>query len=233
LEHVRAAVLEARKRVSGIGVRQVRLTSGLILFSYLLSHFTNHALGIISLDVMEYGLRFHMGFWRSPVGTILLYPALTVHASLGLWALYQRRQFKWKSTELIQLIFGLSIPALLCWHLISQRVSVELYGLQKSYGQTLYAFWMVRPDLAAIQVILVTWPGHMPASAWGCGCDCGHGFRVRRRTCFSPPFCCRSLHCSDFISREKLSSSSRKIRSGLQKCGLLLAWAPRRSGQRS
>jgi adenylate cyclase len=102
---------------------------------------------------MEYGLRFHMGFWRSSVGTILLYPALTVHASLGLWALYQRRQFKWKSTELIQLIFGLSIPALLCWHLISQRVSVELYGLQKSYGQTL--FWMVRPDLAAIQVILV------------------------------------------------------------------------------
>jgi hypothetical protein len=40
----------------GIGVRQVRLTSGFVLFSYLLSHFINHALGNISLDAMEYGL---------------------------------------------------------------------------------------------------------------------------------------------------------------------------------
>ncbi|MET0539998.1 MAG: hypothetical protein ABWZ64_18990 [Xanthobacteraceae bacterium] len=42
MDHVRAAVLEAHKRVRGIGVRQVRLASGLILFSYLLSHYTNH-----------------------------------------------------------------------------------------------------------------------------------------------------------------------------------------------
>jgi len=29
------------------GMRQVRLTCGLILFAYLINHFVNHALGII------------------------------------------------------------------------------------------------------------------------------------------------------------------------------------------
>src|SRR5439155_19065777 len=71
----------------GIGVRQVRLAAGLILFSYLLSHFINHSLGNISLAAMEYGLWFHMALWRSLPGTLLLYPALAIHGSLGLWAL--------------------------------------------------------------------------------------------------------------------------------------------------
>lgn len=148
-----------RKFLRGIGVRQVRLASGLILFSYLLSHFINHALGNISLDAMEYGLWFHMTWWQSPIGTLLLYPALAVHASLGLWSLYERRQFKWKVIEGIQLVFGLSIPALLCTHLISQRLGVTLYGLQKSYGQTLYTFWIARPDFGVMQValLLVAW----------------------------------------------------------------------------
>jgi len=48
---------------------------------------------------MEYGLWFHMTWWQSPIGTLLLYPALAVHASLGLWALYERRHFKWKLME--------------------------------------------------------------------------------------------------------------------------------------
>jgi adenylate cyclase len=143
----------------GIGVRQVRLAAGLVLFSYLLSHFINHSLGNISLAAMEYGLWFHMALWRSLPGTLLLYPALAIHGSLGLWALYQRRHFKWKVTEAVQLIFGLSIPALLCSHVIGQRLGPELWGLQKSYGQTLYNLWLIRPDFGVIQVtvLLVAW----------------------------------------------------------------------------
>ncbi len=89
-----------RTFLRSIGVRQVRLAAGLVLFSYLLSHFINHSLGNISLAAMEYGLWFHMALWRSLPGTLLLYPALAVHGSLGLWALYERRHFKWKATEL-------------------------------------------------------------------------------------------------------------------------------------
>ena len=49
----------------GIGIRQVRLFTGLILFSYLISHFTNHALGNISIPAMEEGMTYHIAFWRS------------------------------------------------------------------------------------------------------------------------------------------------------------------------
>jgi hypothetical protein len=101
-----SAIVRVRRMLRGIGIRQIRLIAGLILFSYLVSHFLNHSLGNISLEAMEYGLGFHMALWRSWPGTLLLYPALAVHGSLGLWALYQRRQFKWKATELIQLVLG-------------------------------------------------------------------------------------------------------------------------------
>jgi adenylate cyclase len=143
----------------GIGVRQVRLACGLVLFSYLLSHYINHALGNISLDAMEYGLWFHATFWHSPIGTLLLYPALAIHALLGLWALYQRRYFRWKIAEVVQLVLGLSIPILLCTHLIGERLGVTLYGLQRSYAQALYNLWIVRPDLGMTQatVLLVAW----------------------------------------------------------------------------
>jgi hypothetical protein len=67
--------LKATNFVRGIGVRQVRLVCGLILFCYLLSHYINHSLGNVSLDAMEYGLWFHVALWHSVVGTLLLYAA--------------------------------------------------------------------------------------------------------------------------------------------------------------
>jgi adenylate cyclase len=145
--------------VRGVGVRQVQLICGLILFSYLVSHYLNHSLGNISVNAMEYGLRFHAAFWQSPIGTLLLYPALAVHASLGVWALYQRRYFRWKTTEIVQLILGLSIPVILCTHVIGERLGVTLYGLQRSYVQALYNFWVARPDLGIMQgtALLVAW----------------------------------------------------------------------------
>ena len=139
----------------GIGVRQVRLVCGLILFCYLLSHYINHSLGNVSLDAMEYGLRFHVALWHSVVGTLLLFAALAVHGSLGLWALYQRRYFRWRTAESVQLALGLSIPALMCAHLIGERLGATLYGLERSYAQALYNFWVVRPDLGVMQTVLL------------------------------------------------------------------------------
>src|SRR5208283_4568227 len=40
------------KWLRGIGVRQVRLACGLVMFSYIFSHFFNHALGNFSYDTM-------------------------------------------------------------------------------------------------------------------------------------------------------------------------------------
>jgi adenylate cyclase len=143
----------------GVGIRQVRIFCGVILFCYLLSHYINHALGNISLDALEYGLRFHVAFWQSAIGTLLLYPALFVHGSLGLWALYRRRYFRWKAAEIAQLTLGLLIPVMLCTHLIGERLGVSLYGLHRSYSFALYNFWVARPDFGVLQatLILVAW----------------------------------------------------------------------------
>src|SRR5437764_14376847 len=101
----------------GIGTRQVRLACGLVMFSYIFSHFFNHALGNFSYDTMEAWLRFHVWWWRIPVVNFTLYAAATVHFSLGLWALYQRRHFRYTLIEITQLVFGLSIPLLIASHL--------------------------------------------------------------------------------------------------------------------
>ena len=147
--------LKATNFARGIGVRQIRLVCGLILFCYLLSHYINHSLGNVSLDAMEYALWLSVALWHSVVGTLLLFAALAVHGSLGLWALYQRRHFRWRTAESVQLALGLSIPALMCAHLIGERLGATLYGLERSYAQALYNFWVVRPDLGVMQTVLL------------------------------------------------------------------------------
>src|ERR1044072_4668676 len=94
----------------GIGVRQVRLACGLVMFSYIFSHFFNHALGNISLAAMQWWLDVvHLWWLRNPVVHATLYTAAVIHLSLGLWALYQRRHFRYTAAEVSQLVLGLSI----------------------------------------------------------------------------------------------------------------------------
>src|SRR6185369_5646589 len=93
----------ARAQVSRVGrqmtsdqpvrpwIRPVRLGCGLLMLSYLLTHFSNHALGLISLQVMEAGRIWFLTLWRNPVGEAALLGALLAHWWLGLWLIYQRR----------------------------------------------------------------------------------------------------------------------------------------------
>ncbi|HEU0147724.1 MAG TPA: adenylate/guanylate cyclase domain-containing protein [Bradyrhizobium sp.] len=129
----------------GIGVRQVRLACALVLFGYLLSHFLNHALGIISLRALADGVYYHTAFWQFPPVAIVFYTAAIIHGGLGIWALYQRRQFSWKAIEPLQLVLGLSIPALIVSHIIGVRLAHALYGHEKLYPQVLYAYWVASP----------------------------------------------------------------------------------------
>ena len=83
---------QIRKKLEGIGVRQVRLVCGVILFAYLVSHFLNHALGNISMNALAEGVYYHTLFWQFPPVGMALYTAMLVHFVLGVWAMYQRRQ---------------------------------------------------------------------------------------------------------------------------------------------
>ncbi|MGA6978473.1 MAG: adenylate/guanylate cyclase domain-containing protein [Pseudolabrys sp.] len=141
----------------GIGVRQVRLITGLVMFVYIFSHFFNHALGNLSYDAMETWLRYHVWFWRIPIVNDTLYLAAIIHFSLGLWALYQRRHFRYSTAEITQLVLGLSIPLWLAGHLGAERLSGALFGWPPfNYASALYTYWVTAPYNIAVQFISLT-----------------------------------------------------------------------------
>src|SRR3974390_2876540 len=114
----------ATRRKPRLSLRQVLLACGLVLFSYVTLHYANHALGNISVAAMERGLALQKLLWQSAPGAILLYGALAIHLSLGFWALYERRQFRWTRMEATQLGLGLAIPFLLTSHVVGTRVAL-------------------------------------------------------------------------------------------------------------
>lgn len=126
----------------GVGVRQVRLACGLILFAYLVSHFLNHALGIISPEALAIGVFYHTAFWQFLPITLAFYSAATIHTGLGIWSLYERRQFHWRNVELLQLVLGLCIPVMIISHIIGIRLSQTLFDTEKLYPQVIYANWV-------------------------------------------------------------------------------------------
>src|SRR4051812_5799440 len=87
-----------------------RLVSGLVLFLFVLTHFLNHALGLVSLDAMEVVQAVRRELWRSWPGTTLLYSALAIHVSLTLLKLIRRRTWRMPAWEATQIALGLSIP---------------------------------------------------------------------------------------------------------------------------
>lgn len=149
--------------VRATSVRQVRLVCGVILFAYVVSHFLNHALGNISVDAMEIGVYYHTLFWQFLPVAIMFYTAALTHMGLGIYALYQRRQFRWRTVEPLQLVLGLSIPALVMAHVIGVRLGQTLYGHQKLYPQELYLFFVASPGrIWAMTILLII--------AWVHGC---------------------------------------------------------------
>src|SRR3954469_23617929 len=147
------------KFIRGISIRQIRLACGLVLFAYLVSHFLNHALGNVSMDALAAGVYFHALFWQFLPVAIVFYAAALTHAGLGIWALYERRQFRWKAIEPLQLILGLSIPALVVAHVVGVRLGQTLYGHENLYPQVFFAYWISTPYKAWLltAVLVISW----------------------------------------------------------------------------
>jgi adenylate cyclase len=142
-----------------VTIRSMRLACGLVLFSYVLTHLLNHALGNVSLDAMELGLDWVAWFWGLALPGFALYTALLIHAGLGLWAIYDRPRFAWRWAEALQLVLGLTIPFLLIGHVTGTRLANALFGATQSYAQLLYTFWVLDPARGVLQAValLVTW----------------------------------------------------------------------------
>ncbi len=152
-------------------LRPVRLWTGCTLFAYVLTHLLNHTLGNVSVAAMEQGLLVQKWIWQGWLGTAALYTAFLTHALLGLWALYERRYFRWTVSEMVQLTLGLCIPLMLANHLTVTRLALTSFGLDKAYAQELYALWVVWGFFGWLQVTTLI-------VAWTHGCM-GMHFRLR------------------------------------------------------
>jgi hypothetical protein len=78
-----------------LAVRKLRLATGLTIFVYVVLHLVDHALLNISVSAADAMLSLQVWIWQGVLGTIALYFALAAHASLGIWAFYERRHFGW------------------------------------------------------------------------------------------------------------------------------------------
>jgi adenylate cyclase len=125
---------------------RIRLWSGYVLFFYVVTHLLNHALGLISLRVLEAGRIWFVFIWHNPAGQIVLYGALLTHLCLALWSLYRRRTLRLSRWEWSQWILGASIVPLGAIHIVGTRLAHELYNVEPGYpwvlGSLLVGDWM-------------------------------------------------------------------------------------------
>ena len=121
--------------------RNLRMASGLVLFTYIGAHLINHALGLISLDTAEAGMGIAVEVWYSLPGTILLYGAFATHFMMALFAVYERRTFRLPPLELLRIVLGFTMPILLIGHAASTRLAYEMFGLSSDYTRIVSNLW--------------------------------------------------------------------------------------------
>ncbi len=151
-------------------IRWVRLLTGFVLLGYVFSHLVNHALGLWSLEAMEFGRQWFLATWRNGPATVLLYGSLAAHYVLALWALYQHRRLaKIRLTEATQLVLGFATVPMLAEHVLRTRLYHELFATQDSYTFVLLALWSDGGADAALQsaALIVAWShGWMGLHLW-------------------------------------------------------------------
>src|SRR5262245_33367728 len=140
-------------------INRLRLCSGLILFTFLVGHLTNHALGIVSLEAMNAGLPFTIGPWRTLPGTVLFCGAALVHVGVALWSLYMRQTLRMPAWHVTQVTLGLLIPLVLIGHAVGTRGLHEVFGVHGNYTTELAALWLLLPAAGVLQplLLIVAW----------------------------------------------------------------------------
>lgn len=141
-------------------IRRLRLVTGLVLFAYVTQHLVNHALGMVSLDLMEWARPRLQAPVYHPLGAALLYAAFATHIALAFHAIYIRRTFRaMQPAEVLQLALGLMIPPLLILHVVETRLLNQLYSGFPSYPWMLARYLDYEPwvGLRQLAVLFVAW----------------------------------------------------------------------------
>ena len=144
-------------------LRNARLGSGLVMMAFVVMHFGNLSLNLISLEAAEAGRLWFLAVWRNPVGTVLLYGAVLVHVALVLRSLYRRRSLVMPLREAAQVAAGLAIPLLLAQHVMGTRVFHELTEVPDTYEFVVRVLWITNPGIGLAQAIAIV-------VVWAHGC---------------------------------------------------------------
>jgi adenylate cyclase len=141
-------------------IRQLRLSSGLVMLAYVTMHLLNHAVGLVSLKAMEDVLWYVFRIWSNRPAQGLLYGSFLVHYGLALWALWERRSLRLRPSELTQLILGFAIPILLARHVVGTRISDTFFHTDIGYYAYLLWIYFVRSPgdgFWQMVVLVVAW----------------------------------------------------------------------------
>jgi adenylate cyclase len=136
-------------------VRRLRLISGLVLFTYVLTHLLNLVLGLVSFPALEAGREIFVAVWRWLPLTVLLYAGLLVHLALAYYAIFRRNSLAMPPLEALRYAFGVLIIPLAALHILGTRLVHEVYGVDDSYLYVVTAQWVFEPAYAVQQTLLV------------------------------------------------------------------------------
>src|SRR5258706_6801408 len=121
--------------------RRLRLATGLIIACFIVGHFLNHSLGVVSIDAMDRVRAVLAAWWRSAPGTVLLYGSLITHFALALVSLYRRTTLRMPVWEAAQLVLGLAVPPLLIAHVVGTRFNWLLLEHDINYERIVGVLW--------------------------------------------------------------------------------------------
>ena len=173
----------------GDDLQRLRIGSGLILFLFATTHFLNHALGLVNIELMHEVQQWRWVVTRSWLGTFVLLMALLIHMTLALLKLANRSTLRLPPWELAQIGLGLLIPFLLLPHIVNTRVARVLFGWRTITSMSWRASG--RPALCC-RARCSCWSGCTAASACTTGCGSIRPIAPRNLCCCSSPSPCRS-----------------------------------------
>src|SRR5437762_12721384 len=121
--------------------RRLRLATGLIVACFVVPHFLNHSLGVVSIDAMDRLRAPLAAWWRSAPGTVLLYGSLLTHFALALVSLYRRTTLRIPAWETAQLVLGLAAPPPLIALIVGTRFYWFVLGHHINYERMVGVLW--------------------------------------------------------------------------------------------
>ncbi len=90
---------------------------------------------------MEAAQVIRSGFWRSTIGTALLYGALATHICFGIWRMINRNTWRMPIWEALQILLAIAIPYWLGKHIIATRYMHEMLAHNDAYVYEISSLW--------------------------------------------------------------------------------------------